>query len=358
MITYDQLLALAPYSLGKQSKRLVFAEFLHGLTKHHYAKCYEYKKILDAMGVKPEAIFDIDRMPFLPVSLFKEFNLKSSDDGEPLKTMTSSGTSGQQLSKIYLDRETSSLQTKALIKIVSSFLSKKRIPMIVLDKPETLSQLGSMTARGAGIQGFSIFAREKIFAFDNNMNIDLDALEAFISKHANTEILLFGFTFVIWQYFIQVLKINKQRLNLARGVLVHGGGWKKLADQQVNAQVFKRTLNEVCGLTNIHDYYGMVEQMGSIYMECEYGFLHASIFSDVIVRNAEDFSVADVGDKGLIQVISVLPRSYPGHSLLTEDEGLIVGEDDCQCGRLGKYFQVVGRAKNSELRGCSDTRTF
>jgi hypothetical protein len=32
-----------------------------------------------------------------------------------------------------------------------------------------------------------------------------------------------------------------------------------------------------------------------------------------------------------------------------------MGEDDCSCGRLGKYFQVHGRLAKAEVRGCSDT---
>ena len=90
-------------------------------------------------------------------------------------------------------------------------------------------------------------------------------------------------------------------------------------------------------------------------MQCERGHLHASNFSDVIIRRPLDFSLADVGERGIIQVVSVLPRSYPGHSLLTEDEGTILGEDDCPCGRKGKYFKIFGRLKNAEIRGCSDT---
>jgi len=62
-----------------------------------------------------------------------------------------------------------------------------------------------------------------------------------------------------------------------------------------------------------------------------------------------------VGEKGIIETVSVLPGSYPGHVLLTEDEGVILGEDDCPCGRLGKYFKIEGRLQNAELRGCSDT---
>jgi hypothetical protein len=34
---------------------------------------------------------------------------------------------------------------------------------------------------------------------------------------------------------------------------------------------------------------------------------------------------------------------------------VILGEDDCKCGRKGKYFKVLGRIKKAKIRGCSDT---
>ena len=120
-------------------------------------------------------------------------------------------------------------------------------------------------------------------------------------------------------------------------------------------EVFHKQLEELCGLKSIHDYYGMVEQTGCIYMECEYGHLHASVFSDVITRRPFDFSECDMGESGIIQVVSTIPESYPGHSLLTEDEGVVLGIDDCPCGRKGKYFAVNGRLSKAEIRGCSDT---
>ena len=144
-------------------------------------------------------------------------------------------------------------------------------------------------------------------------------------------------------------------MDLSRAVVLHGGGWKKLAGEAVSTWDFRDGLQKVGRVSRVHDYYGMVEQTGSIHLECEAGHLHASIFSDVVIRRPFDFSPADMGEKGLIQVISILPTSYPGHSLLTEDEGVVLGEDDCTCGRLGKYFAVTGRVKNAELRGCSDT---
>lgn len=211
------------------------------------------------------------------------------------------------------------------------------------------------SARGAGILGFSMFARDRVFALDEHMELDTEGLEAFLKKHEGEDIFLFGFTFMIWQHFVARLRETGYRPDLSRGVLVHGGGWKKLADQQISTERFKRELRETCGLTRVHNYYGMVEQTGTIYMECEHGHLHAPVWSDVTIRRAADFSVAGVGETGLIQVSSVLPRSYPGHVLLTEDEGRILGEDDCPCGRKGKYFEILGRVKRAEVRGCSDT---
>jgi hypothetical protein len=91
-------------------------------------------------------------------------------------------------------------------------------------------------------------------------------------------------------------------------------------------------------------------------MECDQGFLHCPNFADIVIRNPLNLELAEFNEEGVIQVLSILPVSYPGHSLLTEDLGTIHGEDDCTCGRKGKYFTVSGRMPLAELRGCSDTR--
>ena len=80
-----------------------------------------------------------------------------------------------------------------------------------------------------------------------------------------------------------------------------------------------------------------------------------SSFSDIFVRD-KNFNILKNGKRGLIQLFSLLPTSYPGHNILTEDIGEIVGQDNCKCGLKGKYFLVHGRAKQAEIRGCSDVR--
>ena len=187
------------------------------------------------------------------------------------------------------------------------------------------------------------------------MSLDLETLDEFLEKYGKEPFLIFGFTFLIWQYLVLALEQSGLKKNLSQGILVHGGGWKKLASQAVSKQEYKARLQQVCGITKVHDYYGMAEQAGSIFMECECGHLHASDYSGILFRRASDFSLCDVGERGIIQVLSTLPESYPGHSILTEDEGRLLGVDDCPCGRKGAYFQVFGRLKHAQIRGCSDT---
>jgi phenylacetate-coenzyme A ligase PaaK-like adenylate-forming protein len=349
------ILNISPYSLRKNEKEKVLNSFLNQLSRHHYTNCKPFTKMMDGIGYSSDKEYKYSELPFLPVRLFKMLDLLSVGEKEVVKTMTSSGTSGQAVSRIYLDRITSSNQTKVLTKIVSSFIGQKRVPMIIIDNEAVVKNRKLFSARGAGILGFSMFGSKRIYALNENMELNTESIIEFLEKHKNEQIFLFGFTFMIWQHFYKQLLKKGIKLDLSNSVLIHGGGWKKLVNESISSDDFKEKLNSVCGINSIHDYYGMVEQTGSIHMECEYGHLHTPVFSDIIIRKASDFSVAKIGERGIIQVLSILAHSYPGHSLLTEDEGILLGEDDCPCGRFGKYFKIVGRLKNAEIRGCSDT---
>jgi hypothetical protein len=257
--------------------------------------------------------------------------------------------------KVILDQATSRRQSKVLVKVLQDFIGKQRLPMLVIDHPEVLSTRDSYSARGAGIQGLSMFGRNQVFALNPDMTINQTALQEFAAEYGGGPVLIFGFTFMVWQYFLQQIDNFSIPVSLPKATLIHSGGWKKLEAQRVSNQVFKDTCKQLIGVEKVHNFYGMAEQVGSIFVECEAGHLHAPIFSDVIVRDPINLKVLSAGQQGLLQVLSTIPTSYPGHSLLTEDLGRIKGNDDCPCGRQGKYFEVLGRLPKAEIRGCSDS---
>ncbi len=346
----DDYLNLAQYSLAKEEKKKYTLDLLNQLHQLHLAASDEYKKINEVIFKGKQNISSVEELPFLPVSLFKTHTLKSVADSEVYKVLTSSGTTGDVPSKVVLDRATANLQAVALSKIMTHILGKSRLPMLIVDSKSVIKDRNTFSARGAGILGMSVFGKNHEYVLDENFEIDKVALKNFTSQFNGQKIFLFGFTFMIWQY----LFLNPDvKIDLSNAILMHSGGWKKMNELQVDDNVFKKQLEEKFGLRQVYNFYGMVEQVGSVYLENEKGFLHCPNFSDIIIRNPVDFSVQKNGEKGLVQVISVLPKSYPGHSILTEDIGVCMGEDDLAW--KGKYFKILGRTKKADLRGCSDT---
>jgi hypothetical protein len=344
------------YGLASACKSAALADILTELTWSHAERCEPYRKILQAYGYAEGRHFRVEEVPFLPVRLFKEYELSSVPPDRKFKVLTSSGTTSQKVSRIVLDRETSAAQTRALVQILQHFLGKARLPMLIIDYPGVIGDRKMFSARGAGILGMSAFGRDHTYALkDGTMMPDIAGIESFMDRHRGERVLLFGFTFMIWKYFYQVMKDFRELASFEQAILVHSGGWKKLQDEAVDNGVFKQALNAAFSIGTVHNFYGMVEQVGSIFMECEHGRLHTPAFAEVLIRDARDWSVLPAGRPGLIQVLSTLPRSYPGHSLLTEDIGEWTGLDDCPCGRLGRTFHVHGRIARAELRGCSDT---
>ena len=351
------LLAGPPFGIDRAVKLPAMLTGLATLTQHHYAGNLAYRNMVELMFGWPRVAANLPDLPWLPVRLFKMIDLMSVPRDRIVKQLVSSGTTGQAVSRIYLDAETASLQSRSLSRIAVEFIGRQRLPMIVVDDNSFLTDRSRLNARAAGIIGFTLFGRDHLYLLNHALEPDWAKLEAFLARHADTPILLFGFTFIVWQSLVERARADGLSLRFPpSSILVHGGGWKRLTERQVSNSAFKTALRETFDIARVYNYYGMVEQVGSIFFECEHGYLHTPSFADLIVRDPMTLAASPFGEEGLIQVLSLLPRSYPGHSLLTEDLGTIHGEDDCPCGRSGKRFSVSGRLKDVEIRGCSDTR--
>ncbi len=343
------------YDFRKKVKEKYLYEKLKELTIYHQKNCWEYKSILKNRDFDFDCKNSLSSLPWIPVRLFKHYDFTSINKDNIYKILFSSGTTGNSPSKIILDKNTSQVQSKVLVKILQNFIGKKRLPMLIVDCANIIKNKTSFSARGAGILGLSNFGHSHTFALKDDMTLDINKIKEFSEKYINQPKLIFGFTFMLWKYFIKQIERSGETLNLSKSILFHSGGWKKMQSEAVDNKLFKEKIKELTSIQRIHNFYGMVEQVGSIFVECEKGHLHASSYSDVIIRDPINFNSLPKREKGLVQVLSSLPHSYPGHSLLTEDIGEILGEDDCECGRNGKYFKIYGRILNSENRGCSDT---
>jgi phenylacetate-coenzyme A ligase PaaK-like adenylate-forming protein len=347
----NKYLELEPYSLKDIVKKKYFFSIINQLTNTHYKNSTKYKKLLKYLNYKKSK--KIEDLPFIPTNIFKKFEIKSVKDNEIVKVLKSSGTSGSP-SKIFLDKFNAQNQRIILGKIVSNILGKNRLPMLIVDKNLIKRPQKSFSARVAAINGFSIFGKDPHFLLNDDGEIDYKNLNKFIDRHHKEKIFIFGFTSFVYENLIKKLDKSKFNKDLSNSILIHGGGWKKMENKKITNVQFKKDFKNKFKIKKIHNYYGLVEQTGSIFFDCEKcGCFITSIFSDVIVRDS-NFKVTEDGKSGIIQLLSVLPTSYPGHNLLTEDEGKIIVSNKCECSSKGKRFIVIGRNKESEIRGCSD----
>jgi hypothetical protein len=357
----EDLIRGPQYALGQVEKDHMLVGILRERCRMIAEACLPYRRFLDRLGPAPDEWRTVADVPPVPVSMFKHFLLSAVPSAEVVRELHSSATTGQTPSRIVIDKTTAFRQTRALASILKEHLGGQRRPYLVLDAAESAAAGDTLTARGAAIRGVGNFASQTVYALRKSAEGDLEpdwpAVEGFFRDYSTRPILLFGFTFVVWTRFVELAEQRGLAFAAPGAKLLHSGGWKKLTAKAVSKELFNRRTAAVLGCSPeaVLDFYGMIEQVGTVFVDCESGHKHAPAFADVVIRRPLTLRPVDVGEIGIIEVVSTLPTSYPGQAILTEDQGTLLGVDDCPCGRKGNYFRFTKRIKQAEARGCGDT---
>jgi hypothetical protein len=357
----ESLLTEPPYGVDPQQRRRNLLALLKAELSYACERNSKFRKYVEHWPIDFRTAREIADLPYLPVGVFKAnpaLALVSAD--EVKRTLTSSATTGQVPSRIVLDAATARRMTKGVLTIARDFIGAARRPYLVIDTPDNLAAQSQLGARGAAVQALGSFATEIVTCLrpdsSGDSSLDLEKLHACAAKWKNAEVLVYGFTYVSWTQFVQTLQRQGITLALPNVRVLHSGGWKRLLQQAVTRDVFINGVASVfgCAPERIVDYYGMVENVGVIYPDCDHGNKHVPAFAEVIVRDPLTLAPVKAGQQGLIQVCSVLPTSFPGFLLLTEDLGEVIGDDNCPCGRRGMSFRFTGRVPKAEVRGCGN----
>ena len=360
----DALLSGDPYAMEPSSRRATLLALLKDELSWAAAQHPGLRRYYESWPTHWRHAQDLSELPYLPVGMFKvRPALRLVPQSQIVRVLASSATTGQTPSQVVLDAPTSKRMARGVTAIVRSFIGPQRRPYLVIDTPSQLAAQPELGARGAAIQGLRAFASQVVSALaedaQGGTRLDLDALMGASQDWAQEEVLIYGFTHVLWQSLVLGLRAQGLSLQLPRAWVLHSGGWKRLQDQSVSPQTFVQGLAEVVGCepARVLDFYGMVENVGVIYPDCEHGLKHVPAFADLIIRDPLSLAPVEPLGMGLVQVCSALPTSFPGHCLLTEDIGQRVLDDGCGCGRRGPAFRFIQRAAKAEPRGCANIET-
>jgi hypothetical protein len=358
------LLAATPYELDARLHERTLLPLLQEELTYACERSPAFRNYVEHWPTDYRTSSRIADLPFLPVGIFKTNPpLSLVDSSEITRTLASSATTGQVPSRVVLDVPTGKRMTKGVMAIIRNFIGSARRPYLVVDTPATLAGSGELGARGAAIQGLRPFATEVVCCLSEdtvgNLRLEVEKLLDFAARWKDAEILVYGFTHVLWNHLVKQLEAKGITLDLPNTHVLHSGGWKRLQQQAVTKDVFTDGVAAAFGCKNdrVIDFYGMVENVGVVYPDCPQGNKHVPAFADVIIRNELSLEPVGPGQRGLVQVCSVLPTSFPGFLVLTEDIGEVIHSDGCSCGRRGTAFRFVKRAPKAEVRGCGNVET-
>lgn len=360
-MTIEQLLSAAPYSLPSEERSSLVLKLLKDELEYACGKNSGFRNYVQGWPADFRVAQRIADLPYLPVGIFKANPPLSLVDAHEIKrTLTSSATTGQIPSRVVLDSLTARRMTKGVIAIAQDFIGPERRPYLVVDVPGSAGRSGELGARGAAIQGLQPFAKEVTYCLGldeiGEFELDVGKVLEFAKDRRETSVLVYGFTYILWNHLVKPLMAEGIRLDMPNVHILHSGGWKRLQGQAVEKKAFNEGVAQVfgCSPERVIDFYGMVENLGIIYPDCPEGNKHVPAFGDVIVRNPLTLEPVAEEEQGIVQVCSVLPASFPGYLILTEDIAEVIDYEGCPCGRRGMCFRFVRRVPKAEIRGCGN----
>jgi len=274
IVNYDQIFKLEPYGLEEYKKIFFYFNLQKKIANYHILNCKEYRQIYETLFENIQKVKTIEKLPYVHANIFKQYDLSSISKKNNYLTMFSSGTSNNNKSKINLDFKSSILQAKVLQKIIFNFISNKTNKIAIIDSEKNYNSKYHFSAKTAAIRGFSQFFKKKFFLLNDDYTINIKKFNI-IKKLDN--ILYFGFTSVVWENFLKYFQ-NQNICNHKNSFFIHGGGWKNLLKRKISKKLLNHNISKILGINRVYNYYGMVEQTGSIFMECEYNYYHSSIF--------------------------------------------------------------------------------
>lgn len=337
-----------------------------------------YAAYLRLLGVQPERVTDLRRVPFMPIGFFKTqsvltgFNADGLESSESL-TFASSGTTGrgagpQQTSRhlvpdagLYdavsthiFERTYGPLGDFHILALLPSYLERKNSSLVYMVR-RFMEQSGPDQS-GSGHSGFFLH--------------DHDALTERLRQLSNQtdgspkRILLIGVTFALLDW----AESGRDLSFLGRNpdvIVMETGGMKGRRKELLREEVHA-ILTERLGVRTIHSEYGMTELLSQAYSSGE-GVFRPSPTLRVYVRDINDpFAIYSREDSRGATRQTGERRTGPRQTGSRQTGGINVVDlanlDSCsfiETGDLGQYvgaegnFRVIGRFDNADVRGCN-----
>jgi len=310
-------------SINKQT----FSENALKLFRFQVNKNFGYKSFVEKLNIPIATITSLEKIPFLPVSLFKSHKILLNDY-ETENYFSSSGTTGSVRSMHYVpDME---LYAKVVHAIFRNFYTDLKQSVILALLPSYLENPHSSLI--FMIKAFIASSNDPLSGFVKDTSDLLQKVKA--GQKKGKKVYLFGVSYAL-------MDLAEEKADLAGVTVIETGGMKGRR-KEITREGLHAILKKGLNVSEISSEYGMTELLSQAYT------LGDSIFRippwmHVSTREINDPFADNSGQRtGILKIID-LANIYSCAFIETEDLGFITQEG----------FQVLGRLDNTELRGCN-----
>jgi hypothetical protein len=296
--------------------------------QYHYNPVYQ--QYCNLLRKTPDAVIDVNQLPYLPISLFKSHQITTTQFTAQL-LFQSSGTSQQTASRHFV--KDASLYVKSFQKGFETFYGDAKKYCILGLLPSYLERGQSslvymvdylVKQSGHPQSGFYLYDHKKL----------AQTLEEMERQGQPT--LLIGVTYALLDFAAHFT------MPLKHTIIMETGGMKGRKKELVRADVHA-LLQQAFGIDTIHSEYGMTELLSQAYAKKD-GIFFTPPWMKMLLRLEDDpLTTTDDVRTGGLNIID-LANVYSCSFIATED----VGQREANGG-----FSVLGRLDNAEVRGCS-----
>ena len=284
-----------------------------------------YRSYIEHLGADFTSYKTIYEIPFLPISFFKEFVIRTGNWQEET-IFESSGTTSDKPSKHYLPG----------IDFYHNH-AKKLFTDVFGDPADciTLALLPSYIERSNSslvsmVSSFIDLGKEGSGFFMNNFA----DLKKVVNENKGEQIILWGVTFAL-------LELGEFGIDLQGVTVIETGGMKGRGMELVREDLYQK-LKYMLNTDAVYSEYGMTELLSQSY--AINGKFENNNSMKVMIRDINDpFNYVKSGKTGGVNVID-LANAHSCSFIETKDLGRYVSST---------YYEIVGRFDNSDIRGCN-----
>ncbi|MDQ0477417.1 acyl transferase [Chryseobacterium sp. MDT2-18] len=317
---------------------------------YQYQNIEVYRKFVDYLNIKPDDIQEIEKIPFLPIEMFKNHTILDRNKNTDL-FFQSSGTTQMNLSKHWIADE--NLYQESIEKSFGQFIGKPEDYIFLGLLPSYLEKQNSsliymvdflMKKSGKLENGYFLYNHEDLFELLNQLSKE------------NKKVILFGVSFALLD-FLDFAQTNHHTINSSDQLIIIETGGMKGRKEEMTKDELLNIFHKGFGTDKIYSEYSMTELLSQAYSLGQ-NIYESPNWMRILIRNTEDpFSYVEDGRNGVINIIDLANR-HSCSFIATQDLGRIetnseinsVKNDDAI---ISNRFQVLGRIDHSDIRGCS-----